>query len=186
MKKLLQVGAFLCITTLMLAIYNGYKTLHAEYISLKEKMEVLQEKLDSPVPIKTDEKIRYTKNDVWCLAKNIFYEAATEPYIGKLAVAQVTLNRVKSKQWANTICDVVYEHGQFSWTYDQSKRWKSSRGQNWENSKMVAEQVLKENVRLNGFNHVYYYHADYVRPKWAHKKYEVARIGAHIFYEDAL
>ena len=47
--------------------------------------------------------------DVMCMAKNIFFEAAVESTAGKLAVAQVTLNRVRSKNYPNTICDVVYE-----------------------------------------------------------------------------
>ena len=47
--------------------------------------------------------------DVMCMAKNIFFEAAVESTAGKLAVAQVTLNRVKLNKYPNTICDVVYE-----------------------------------------------------------------------------
>ena len=39
--------------------------------------------------------------EVMCMAKNIFFEAAVESTAGKLAVAQVTLNRVKSKRYPN-------------------------------------------------------------------------------------
>mgnify|MGYP001457922455 FL=1 len=46
---------------------------------------------------------------VTCMAKNIFFEAAVESTAGKLAVAQVTLNRVESKHYPNTVCEVVYE-----------------------------------------------------------------------------
>ena len=44
-----------------------------------------------------------------CMAKNIFFEAAVESTAGKLAVAQVTLNRVNSTWYPNTVCEVVYE-----------------------------------------------------------------------------
>ena len=55
-----------------------------------------------------------------CLTKNIYYEAASESYEGKLAVAQVTLNRANDPKFPSTICGVVYQRTlgtcQFSWT----------------------------------------------------------------------
>ena len=59
-----------------------------------------------------------------CLAKNIYFESRDQPYIGRLAVAQVTMNRVKSEEFPDTICDVVTQGGerkhrcQFSWYCD--------------------------------------------------------------------
>ena len=58
-----------------------------------------------------------------CLTQNIYWEAASEPFEGKVAVAQVTLNRVESGKFANTVCGVVYQKNvfyervvcQFSW-----------------------------------------------------------------------
>lgn len=44
-----------------------------------------------------------------CLAKNIYYESAGESYEGKLAVAQVTMNRVNSGIFPRDICSVVYQ-----------------------------------------------------------------------------
>ena len=58
-----------------------------------------------------------------CLAKNIYFEAATEPFEGKVAVAQVTMNRVESGKFPADVCDVVFQKNtfynrvvcQFSW-----------------------------------------------------------------------
>ena len=73
------------------------------------------------------------ENDYHCLASNIYWEARNQPIIGKLAVANVTLNRVASKRYPNTICGVVtqtryYPSGridlhscQFSWYCDGLK-----------------------------------------------------------------
>ena len=47
--------------------------------------------------------------EVTCMAKNIFFEAAVESTAGKLAVAHVTLNRVDSKHFPSSVCEVVYE-----------------------------------------------------------------------------
>lgn len=42
-----------------------------------------------------------------CLAKNIYFESRNQPWVGKLAVAQVTLNRVADSRFPDSICDVV-------------------------------------------------------------------------------
>ena len=69
-------------------------------------------------------------NDYHCLASNIYWEARNQPLLGKLAVAQVTQNRVDNKRYPDTICSVVkqtkfYPSGridlhscQFSWYCD--------------------------------------------------------------------
>ena len=46
-------------------------------------------------------------DEVTCLAKNIFWEAQNQPVLGMVAIADVTLNRVKDPRWPNTICAVV-------------------------------------------------------------------------------
>ena len=48
-----------------------------------------------------------------CLSEAIYYEARSESLIGQKAVAEVILNRRKSKHFPNTICDVVWEDKQF-------------------------------------------------------------------------
>ena len=54
--------------------------------------------------IKTNERMNYTKHDEECLAKNIYHEAGKEPFEGKVAVAQVTMNRAASGQFPEDIC----------------------------------------------------------------------------------
>ena len=44
-----------------------------------------------------------------CLAKNIYHEAGSEPFEGKVAVAQVTLNRTKSGQFPEDVCQTIYQ-----------------------------------------------------------------------------
>jgi spore germination cell wall hydrolase CwlJ-like protein len=60
--------------------------------------------------------ILYNSRDLKCLAQNIFFEAGTESMLGKIAVGQVTVNRVKIGHWGETVCDVVHAKDQFSWT----------------------------------------------------------------------
>lgn len=55
-----------------------------------------------------------SEEDLELLASIIYCEAKGEPYVGKVAVANVVLNRVKSSQYPDTIRDVIYAKGQFS------------------------------------------------------------------------
>ena len=56
----------------------------------------------------------YSKADLRLMASIINCEAGIESYQGKIAVGVVVMNRVKSKQFPNTIRGVIYERGQFS------------------------------------------------------------------------
>ena len=117
--------------------------------------------------------------DVECLARNIYHEARGEPLEGQIAVAQVTLNRVKSSRFHNTVCAVVYAHRQFSWTLDKTKRVRDK--QAWKRSVAIARAVLTQSVDLPHFPALYF-HTHQVRPRWAKTKRVIAVINNHIFY----
>jgi spore germination cell wall hydrolase CwlJ-like protein len=114
-----------------------------------------------------------------CLAKNIYYEARGESIKGKIAVAQVTLNRVKSAGYRDTICKVVYQPFQFSWTRDKTR--KAPRGVAWAQSLDLAKGILTETIQLPHFPALYF-HNKTVKPHWTRKKRVLARIGGHVFY----
>ena len=46
----------------------------------------------------------YTKQEINCLIKNVYFEARNESNLGKNAVIDVTFNRIKHKNYPNTIC----------------------------------------------------------------------------------
>ena len=124
----------------------------------------------------------YTDLDLFCLAKNIFHEAGTEPEMGQYAVAQVTLNRVRNPKYPDSICKVVLDRYQFSWANRRSKHWTHPEGPNWDRSHRIAKSVLDGDQWITGLDDVNYYHADYVNPKWAEQMTEVTQIGRHKFY----
>lgn len=55
-----------------------------------------------------------TEEDLYLLANIIYCEAGCEPYIGKVAVGSVVMNRVASDKQPDTIREVIYAKGQFS------------------------------------------------------------------------
>jgi spore germination cell wall hydrolase CwlJ-like protein len=123
-----------------------------------------------------------------CLTQNIYWEAASEPFEGKVAVAQVTMNRAASGQFPGDVCAVVYQKNviysrvvcQFSWYCDGTHRVKPVYQPLYRESEEVAKKVLLENFRLPSLKNAMYYHADYVKPGWG--KTPLAKIGHHIFY----
>ena len=125
-----------------------------------------------------------------CLAMNIYKEAGHEPFEGKVAVAQVTLNRSNDPRFPSDICQVVYQKNvimekvvcQFSWYCDSAARSRPIHNDAYKESYEVAKKVLLEGFRLAVLKDALYFHADYVKPNWKHER--VAKIGSHIFYNE--
>lgn len=129
--------------------------------------------------------IKYSKREFDCLARNIYYEAGVEDRLGKVAVAQVTLNRLKTGYWGKNICNVVYSPAQFSWTKVKRRAWMPNIGPSWEESKQVASEVLDQGLRIRTLKTSLFYHADYVNPNWRDDTKRVTKVGRHIFYTQA-
>ena len=123
-----------------------------------------------------------------CLANNIYWEAASEPFEGKVAVAQVTMNRVESGKFADSVCGVVYQKNiiyekvicQFSWYCEGTHKVKPVHPPLWKESQEVAKKVLLEGFRLPSLKDALYFHAAYVNPSWGRPMLQ--KIGQHIFY----
>lgn len=116
-----------------------------------------------------------------CLADNIYFESLIEPIAGQIAVANVTMNRVASEHFPNTVCEVVWQSKQFSWTHD-GKSDKPLAGKQYDDIYNLAEKVYTGKLPdiTEGST---FYHADYVSPAWAKKMdRKVVKIGRHIFY----
>ena len=125
-----------------------------------------------------------------CLAENVYYEAGGESYAGKIAVANVTMNRVNSGMYPKTVCGVVYEGSnnprniacQFSWTCDGS----AARPKNpvtWSQSQSIAKMILSNDKKVADITDgALFFHANYVKPDWSRIYTRVATIDNHLFY----
>ena len=126
------------------------------------------------------------EHEIVCLAKNVYFESRNQSEAGMEAVAWVTLNRVESDKYPNTICDVVWQSGQFSWTEDgKSDKPKNKRA--WEKSIRAAIAVLyfhgMKQYEFDPTEGSIMYHATMVEPYWA-DAYELVMVeGDHIFYK---
>jgi len=173
---IMLVSAVLMIVALVLAV----KLLTW---AVTDKLSKTQEIVGSDITAQVRER------QLGCLAKNIYHEAANEPFEGKAAVAQVTLNRVASGKFPDDICRTIYQKNQFyersicqfSWTCDRTVKFRPTNQAAYDESMAVAKKVLLEGFRLPSLKNALYYHAAYIDPKWNRKR--ITRIGQHIFYE---
>jgi spore germination cell wall hydrolase CwlJ-like protein len=110
-----------------------------------------------------------------CMVENVWHEARGEGIRGMHAVALVTMNRAKQRN--KTVCEIVYEPRQFSWTVNVT----SDMLDNIDDVRKAAADVMTDNVRdfTNGATH---YHASYSNPLWTNSMQRVAVVGKHQFY----
>jgi len=132
----------------------------------------------------------YSKKQLECLARNVYYESGREPFKGQMAVAQVTVNRAYSGKFPSTICEVVSQYQQrgigrvcqFSWYCDRSKN-KNFIVSETHPSFIAARRVLIDGARIPDLgSNTFYFHNLTVRISESYPYRIIARIGNHIFY----
>lgn len=132
--------------------------------------------------------IKTRERQLECLAMNVYREAGHENFEGKVAVAQVTMNRASHPSFPQDVCAVVYQKSvimdrvicQFSWYCDTAHKARPVNPKAYDESMAVAKKVLLEGFRLDVMKEALYYHANYVNPQWNLEK--IGTIGNHIFY----
>ena len=161
-------------------------TFHGHSVDLSE---ISQEQIEQWMQIETE-----------CLAMNVYHEARNQGTAGQIAVAHVTVNRVKDHRFPDTVCEVVYQGQhrpswkgtgemipvrhkcQFSWycdgkadtVYDEETFNKI-----YDLTSLMMDGTIQIIDITDGATH---YHADYVSPSWAKTKTKTVEIEDHIFY----
>ena len=132
----------------------------------------LVDKIAELPSVELDEEMR-------CLAVAVYYESKGEPLEGQLAVAQVIMNRRDSGRFASSLCGVVYQRGQFSFTWD-GRPDSPSNNEMWKTAQAIAMIAAADDWReiVPAATH---FHATRVRPGWS-KLQRVSAVGNHVFY----
>jgi spore germination cell wall hydrolase CwlJ-like protein len=122
----------------------------------------------------------FRESEIACLTQNIYHEARGEDSLGQIAVAFVTKNRRDHDYFPDTICEVVWEDHQFSWTNDgRSDLMRDEYAA--QTAEVIAEWVY-DGREVDPTNGALFYHTHRVNPSWARLLEEETRIGVHIFY----
>ena len=168
---------------------------HAEPVPVQSVTEIAPPEPEPVVELVTEETF-YSERDLECLALNSYYESRNQSVAGQIAVAQVVLNRVESRKFPDTICEVIYQgptytnwkgnempvrnRCHFSWWCDGKSDIPVDVRTYHKILDMLTELVYSDTIDItDGSTH---YHADYVEPDWSKKLERTVTIDDHIFY----
>lgn len=136
------------------------------------------------LPMQTAHAAASAKREVDCMASAIFYEAQGESQKGKIAVANVILNRMRSGLYPKTVCGVIYQRGQFQWVYNhylrKSRVYKQSRHKNIYNLANNIYSQHKLGKQQDITKGALFFSANGVRP--APRAIKGVKIGRHQFF----
>jgi len=174
------------LTSFLFAVFLGFFAYSFSQIEVPAKLNV-----------KITDLSRDARKEVECLAQNIYFESAKESTEGQIAVAFVTLNRMKSGHFPDTYCEVIKQKTynntfvtcQFSWYCEDRPLAMLKNRALTINNNMLYNKIVELSLDFY-LNHekmkdptkgALFYHADYVSPGWSNMK-RTAYIGRHIFY----
>lgn len=181
MKLTHAISTALSLTALVAFPFMSYA--HARYVPESVTQSV------SPLP----REYIISERELKCLAENIYFEARGENTAGQMAVGYVTLNRVASSHYPNTVCAVVHQgrrdsngepilhQCQFSWFCD-GKSDKIRNEEAWNEVTQVAIDVMTSQLS-DPTRGAIMYHSKSVDPYWTDDYSFVTKIGGHLFYK---
>jgi len=133
-----------------------------------------------------------SRQELLCLALNDYWEARGENIRGRVAVAQVVLNRARDPRFPSSICGVVTQNlsgkrrsCQFSW-YCDGRSDRPAEADAWRRSVLLAKSLLTRNNAISDLTDgALWYHNRSVDPRWAGRLEFATRLGDHYFYRDS-
>ncbi|MBO9576516.1 MAG: cell wall hydrolase [Sphingobium sp.] len=124
-------------------------------------------------------KVDALDDEARCLATAVFFESRSESLEGQLAVANVVIGRARSGRFADSLCGVIKQPGQFGFVRSGGRMPTPTDGAQWRTAQAIAQIALNEGWR-NPAEGALYFHATHRATDWGRPM--VTRIGGHIFY----
>ena len=131
-------------------------------------------------------------NDIHCLAEVVYFEARGEEFIGQLAVAVVVMNRVKSDEYPDNVCDVAHQglyhkngvpvRYKCSFSYWCVGKKEIITDMDAGLRAVAVTQMVLSGITLESVSDATHYHANYVKPFLSKDAELVDQIGRHKFY----
>lgn len=123
-------------------------------------------------------RVKKPTNPIICLAQNLYFEGKNEPEDALEAVAATVFNRMESSIMPNSVCGVIYQPFQYSWTLNTS---------NWSRTPPKAFVILATHFWdnrdiLQEEYPVTHFHRVDIEPRWSHTLTYVGTFGQHKFY----
>lgn len=140
-------------------------------------------------------------NEVYCMAKNIYFEARGEGIQGQKAVALVTMNRVNNRRYPDTVCEVVTQKAKlrntkkivcaFSWACEKNKIVPVLKRDGSENHEAIAQFETSTKIAVQAINGdlkditrgaTHFHNPTLAQPNWAAGEKPTLRMGNHEFH----
>jgi N-acetylmuramoyl-L-alanine amidase len=120
----------------------------------------------------------YTAAEKDLMARLVHAEAVGEPYAGKVAVATVIINRVRSAEFPNTVRGVIYQiaNGHYAFTPVEN-------GQINQPADAASKRAVNEAIALTGKGNgsLFFYNPKTSTSSWVSTRQVTVRIGNHVF-----
>lgn len=137
----------------------------------------------APEPLPVDwAEAALNPSELRCLASNIYFEARGASLADQVAVAHVTLNRVESGRYPGSICGVVLQPHQFSWTGDRQLLKHKVDRKSWKRAVVIAKAVFYGEKKDPTNGAMFYYAPKKITaPAWARAGYDVVKLEGHTY-----
>ncbi|WP_079508659.1 cell wall hydrolase [Mesobacillus jeotgali] len=167
MKKIL-------ILVSLLTLVIGSYTVYAESTKTNQADTVKTKKVDVDTKESSVTDKRFIKEEeVKLLARLVHAEAKGEPYEGKVAVAEVVLNRVENEQFPDTVKEVIYQRNAFQPVQNGAINKPAN-----EEAVKAVEDALEND---NNMDYLYFYNPETATSQWIFTRDVVKTIGKHAF-----
>lgn len=123
----------------------------------------------------------YERNQVLCMALNLYHEARGEDTRHQWAVLHVVANRAKHSKYPSSFCEVVWERGQFTWTRRALEVNLPRERNAWKESQNKAYKLFTGESRTDPTNGATHFYQSHLRPAWASRLVNRVQIGVHTF-----
>lgn len=134
----------------------------------------------------------YPKQQHKCLVRNLWHEARGESFESQLWVAQTTINRMGSKNFPNSICDVVKQKNAFSWYHQIPKNKHKVKPDNKLEQKAYNQiQLVIKYARVLNYLGIdvtkgatNYYKIGTRKPAYLKKMKKIRIVGSHAYFKN--
>lgn len=123
--------------------------------------------------------------DLRCLTENIYFESRGEPILGQAMVGHSVLNRVKDRRWKSTVCEVVYQRKQYSWTLEKKRPIKDMASYKMISDlayTLLSNRDFEESTGVT--NYLRCDIRETMKDKWWQRMTFLGQVGAHCFYRE--
>lgn len=188
MRKFLKMLLAVLFCTSALCIYDVYAYSTTSSNASGSMNESIQDSLSNIKSTALNiENATYSDEEVYLTAQLVHHEAHNQAYNGKVAVAEVVLNRVQSSLFPDKVNDVIFQNGQFS----SLRRLKNINPTELE--LRIAYNVLNGSLRVLNDKDVMYFRNPKItsgisastKKDWGNLEY-ATYIGEHAFYSQGL